>query len=91
MKGKTLIWIALALLAFSSCRDKELDMTLVQKTVFQDATVTAVSAKDAWNVVVVQDEETFVELEYSAFLEDYLQVTMEGEAIHIGFIQHLYL
>lgn len=78
-------------MTLAGCREKELDMTLVQKTVFEDATITAVTAEDAWNVTVVQDGRTYVELEYSAFLEEYLKIKMEAQELNIGFHRYLYL
>ncbi len=88
---RNLIILLLSLLAFTGCREKELDMTLVKKTVFEDATIAAITVKDAWNVTVVQDGRTYVELEYSAFLEDYLKVVMEAQELSIGFYRYLYL
>ena len=90
MKKLSLL-LAVCAMMFTGCREKDLDMTLVQKTVFEDATITAVTAKDAWNVTVVQDERTYVELEYSAFLEEYLKIAMEAQELGIGFYRHLYL
>ena len=89
--NKNFLALLLGLLVFAGCREKELDMTLVQKTVYEDATITAFTAQDAWNVTVVQDERTYVELEYSAFLEEYLKIKMETHELNIGFYRHLYL
>lgn len=88
---KKIILFIIGLMVFSSCREKELDMTLVQKTVYEDATITAVTVKDAWDVTVVQDERTYVELEYSACLEEYLRVIMDAQKLEIGFSAHLNL
>ncbi len=76
---------------FAGCREKELDMTLVQKTVFDGAIIKDITAEDAWDITVVQDEQTYVELEYSAFLEEYLRVTMEARELKIGFSRYLNL
>lgn len=89
--SKKYLVLLLGLLTFVGCREKELDMTLVQKTVYDDATITAVTATDAWNVTIVQDERTYVELEYCAFLEEYLKIQMESYELSIGFYRHLYL
>ena len=78
------------LMVLSSCREKDLDMTSVQKTLYEGATMNEITVEDAWEVKVVQDENTFVELEYSAFLEDYLKVQLNGSALFIGFTRHLY-
>lgn len=82
------LFLILGLMLLLGCRDKELDMTLVQKTMYEGATIDEITVKDAWDVVVVQDENTFVELEYSAFLEDYLKIEKEGTAFSIGFTSH---
>lgn len=89
--NRNLVVLLLSLLAFTGCREKELDMTLVKKTVFEDATITGITVTDAWNVTVVQDGRTYVELEYSAFLEEYLKVVMEAQELSIGFYRYLYL
>lgn len=89
--SKKYLVLLLGLLTFVGCREKELDMTLVQKTLYEDATITSVTATDAWNVTIVQDERTYVELEYSAFLEEYLKIQMESYEFSIGFYRHLYL
>ena len=78
------------LMVLSSCREKDLDMTSVQKTLYEGATMNEITVEDAWEVKVIQDENTFVELEYSAFLEDYLKVQLNGSALFIGFTRHLY-
>lgn len=91
-QGLKYILIFLGLMWFSSCRDKELDMTVMHQTLYEDAVITAITAEDAWNVTVVQDDDrSFVELEYSAFLEEYLQVRMDGQELRIGFSNHLNL
>lgn len=66
-------------------------MTLVQSTLYEGVTIDEIIAEDAWCVIVIQDENTYVELEYSAFLEDYLKVVMDGSALHIGFSRSLNL
>ena len=81
MKKLSLFLLTVCAMMFTGCREKPLDMTVVQKTVFEDATITAVTAKDAWNVTVVQDERTYVELEYSAYLEEYLNIWNESNRL----------
>ena len=84
--------LILGLLTISSCRDKDLDMTVLHKTLYDGAAISEITAEDAWNVTVVQDEgKSFVEMEYSAFLEDYLRVVMEGSELKIGFNRYLNL
>lgn len=85
------LWIVLAGLLFTSCHEKDLDMTVRQKTLYEGAKFNEIVAKDAWNIIVLQDaEHSYVELEYSAFLEDYLKVQLNGESLFIGFTRHLY-
>ena len=80
----------LGLMSLAGCRDKDLDMTLVQKNLYEGATIHEITASDAWDIRVIQDENTFVELEYSAFLEDYLKIQQEGISFQIGFNRSLY-
>lgn len=71
----------------ASCRDKEPDMTLVQGTWYQDYLINEVQADDFWNITIVQDDgPSYVELEYSAFLEEYLRIEHNED----GFF-HFYL
>ena len=77
MKKLFVLLLMMCAMTFAGCREKELDMTLIQKTVYEDATITAITVKDAWNVTVVQDERTYVELENSAFLEEYLKIKLK--------------
>ena len=92
MKKQSIFWIIIGLMLFSSCRDKDLDMTVLHKTLFDGAAITEITAEDAWNVTIVQDaEKSFVELEYSAFLEEYLRVVKEGPELKIGFSRYLNL
>ena len=85
------LWAILAgLLLFTACRDKKLDMTVMHKTLYDGATMNEITVKDAWEVSIIQDSVSYVELEYSAFLEDYLKVQLEGSSLSIGFSNHLY-
>ena len=91
MKRITFFWAIIGLLLFTSCHEKDLDMTVRQKTLYEGAEFNEIVAKDAWNIIVLQDaEHSYVELEYSAFLEDYLKVQLDGSSLFIGFTRHLY-
>lgn len=81
---KPVFFLCVALCFASSCK-KEADMTLMQKTVFQNADIRQIEVSDAWQVTVVSDSITFVELSYSAYLEPYLKAKMEGTQLEIGF------
>ena len=88
---KSVLVIALFLLSFASCK-KDLDMTVLQKTVLEDSDFTCIKAERSWQIEIVQDEKCFVELEYSAYLEPHLkckvtenQIPLIGNVLEIGF------
>ena len=82
----------LALLLMVGCKKKDLDMTVLNKNLLNGAEFTEINVSDAWDVTIVQDEQTSgVTLEYSAFLEEYLNVTLTGKTLNIGFNQSLNL
>ena len=60
-------------------------MTLLQKNVLENADIRQIEVSDAWEVSVIADSNTYVELEYSAYLEPGLNVRMEGSKLEIGF------
>ena len=66
----------------SSCKE-DLDMNLVQKTLFEDSALNAIDADGPWEITVQQDERCFVELEYSAFMESYFVVNCEGNELDL--------
>ena len=86
---KTLLILCIALGVVTSCK-KEVDMTLVQKTVLENVDLRQIEVSDAWQVTVVADSSTFVELEYSAYLEPKLAVRMDGTKLKIGFSGSVY-
>lgn len=81
---KPLLLLCAALCFASSCK-KEVDMTLNQKTVLENADIREIKVSDGWQVTVVADSCTYVELAYSAYLEPYLKAKMAGTQIEIGF------
>lgn len=90
MKTIKTILILCAALCFATACKKEADMTLIQKTVLENADIRQIEVSDAWQVTVVADSSTFVELEYSAYLEPYLKTKMEGPQLEIGFTGKVY-
>lgn len=80
-------------MVLTACKKAEkLDMTVVSKSVLEGADFTEISVTDAWNVSIVQDDQVSgVELEYSAFLEEYLDVKQTGNLLSIGFNTELNL
>lgn len=83
------LFLCVALCFASSCK-KEVDMTLIQKNVLPNADIRQIEVSNAWQVTVVADSNTFVELEYSAYLEPGLKVRMEGTKLEIGFTGKVY-
>lgn len=85
MKALKPILFLCAVLCFATSCKKEVDMTFTQKTVLENADVRQIEVSDAWQVTIVADSSTYVELEYSAYLEQVLAVKMEGTKLEVGF------
>ena len=86
---KTILILCVALCFATSCK-KEVDMTLVQKTLFENADISEIYIFDGWEVTIVADNHSYVELEYSAYLEPGLKVEMEEDArLEIGFTSNV--
>lgn len=82
---KRIAFILIGLIAFTACKkDKEPDMTVMNKTLYENAAMNEITAEDAWCVQIIQDSISYVELEYSAFLEEYLRVTLEATTLNIS-------
>ena len=90
MKAIKPILLLCAALCFATACKKEVDMTILQKTVLENADIRQIEVSDAWQVTVVADSSTFVELEYSAYLEPYLKTKMESTQLEIGFTGKVY-
>lgn len=87
---KTILIICAALCITTSCK-KEADMTLAQKTVLENNTLRQIHTDGAWEVAFVYDSlNAYVELEYSAYLEDYVSVKETNGWLSIGFSQPIY-
>lgn len=86
---KTILILCVALCFATSCQ-KEVDMTLVQKTALENADIRQIEVSDAWQVNVVADSNTYVELEYSAYLEESIRTKMDGTQLEIGFTGNVY-
>ena len=86
---KTLLILCAAFCLVTSCK-KEVDLTLVQQTVLENVDIRQIEVSDAWQVTMVADSSTFVELEYSAYLEPKLDVRMDGTQLEIGFSGNVY-
>lgn len=87
---KTILILCAALCFAASCK-KQVDMTLKQKTVLENADIQQIAVSHAWPVTVVYDStQTFVELEFSAYLEPYIKVRMDGTKLEVGFTGKVY-
>ena len=86
---KPFLILCVALCFATSCK-KDVDMTLVQKTALENVDIRQIEVSDAWQVKVVADSNTYVVLEYSAYLENNLKAKMEGTKLEIGFAGNVY-
>lgn len=82
---RNIIIICATIGCFVSCK-KEVDMTLVQKTVYENTDIAMFHIDDAWEVTFVYDSlNSYVELEYSAYLEEHVSVWDTNGWLDIGF------
>ncbi len=86
---KPILFLFMALCFATSCK-KEADMTLIQKTVFENADIREIEVSDGWQVTVVADSCTYVELAYSAYLEPYVKAKMNDTHLELGFMIKTY-
>lgn len=87
---KTLLILCAALCFITSCK-KEPDMTLKQKTMYENNDISLFHVDDAWDVTFVYDSlNSYVELEYSAYLEEYVSVWDTNGWLNIGFRGSVY-
>jgi len=63
---KPILILCIAICFTTSCK-KEVDMTVMQKTLFENADIRQIEIGDAWQVTIVADTVTFVQVEYSAY------------------------
>lgn len=86
---KTILILCITLCVITSCK-KEVDMTLMQQTLLENTDIRQIKVGDGWEVNVIADSSTFVELEYSAYLEESLKMQMAGTCLEIGFAESTY-
>ena len=87
---KTILIFCTALCFIISCK-KEPDMTLRQKTAYENNDISLFHIDDAWDVSFVYDSlNSYVELEYSAYLEEYVSVWDTNGWLNIGFRGSVY-
>lgn len=91
MKAIKPILLICAALCFATACKKDVDMTLVQKTVYENTDISLFHVDDAWDVTFVYDSlNSYVELEYSAYLEEYVSVWDTNGWLDIGFRGSVY-
>lgn len=90
MKALKPILLLCAALCFVASCNKDVDMTLVQKTLFENADIRQIEVSDGWQVTVVADSCTYVELAYSAYLEPYVKAKMNDTHLELGFMLKTY-
>ena len=87
MKRRVFIWVIIGLVSFASCSDREPDMTLVQETRYRDYLINQIQVEDVWDLTVVQDDgPSYVDLEYSAYLHDYLHILYNENGLFHAFL-----
>lgn len=87
---RTTLILCATICCFVSCK-KEVDMTLVQKTVYENNDLSLFHVDDGWDVTFVYDSlNSYVELEYSAYLENYVSVRDINNWLNIGFTGKVY-
>lgn len=74
---KTITLICAMLCLCSSCK-KDLDMTLLKSTLLNGTAFSSIQATEAFEIKVVKDESSFVELECSAYLNEYIICKVEN-------------
>lgn len=80
---KTIVLICVAACFLSSCK-KELDMTVLKSTLLEGKQITSIHAKEAFEIKVVNDESTFVEMECSAYLNEYIICKVENGCLTLS-------
>lgn len=87
---KPILILCVALCFATSCK-KDPDMTLVQKTVYENNDLSLFHLDNGWEVTFIYDSlKSFVELDYSAYLEEYVHVWDTNGWLSIGFNKPVY-
>lgn len=84
LKVASRLCFLLMLFSLNACR-KEADMSLMQSNMLENSVIQGLNVDDQWSVTVVQsDGDNHVELEYSAYLKDDIEVSMDGDVLNVG-------
>ena len=91
MKTLNPVLLLCVALCFATACKKEVDMTLKQKIVYENNDLSLFHVDDAWDVTFVYDSlNSYIELEYSAYLEEYVSVWDTNGWLDIGFKGSVY-
>ncbi len=80
---KTITLICAIFCLCSSCK-KDLDMTLLKSTLLSGTAFSSIQASEAFEITVVKDENSFVEMECSAYLNDYIICKVENGCLTLS-------
>ena len=84
MKRQNIIaLICVALCILSSCK-KDLDMTLLKSTLLNGTSFSSIQVDEAFEVSIVKDENAFVEVECSAYLNEYIICQVENGCLTLS-------
>ncbi|MGP1445955.1 MAG: GIN domain-containing protein [Candidatus Limimorpha sp.] len=91
MRKAFFAFATLSLVALASCT-KELDMTLVSKTLYENSAIDAIEAEQYWILNVVADSNSNgVKVEYSAYLDEYLDISLNNGLLKLAFKNQPYM
>lgn len=88
MKRLSKIYFMLAALfvLFSTSCEKEPDMTLVSKTLYEDRAIKVIDAEQYWLLTIITDStKRGIHVEYSAYLDEYLDISLDNGLLKLGF------
>lgn len=80
---KTIFLICAMLCLCASCK-KDLDMTLLKSTLLSGMDFSSIRASEAFEIKVVKDENSFVEMECSAYLNEYIICKVENGCLDLS-------
>lgn len=84
MKHLKIISVICIMFCFCSSCKKDLDMTLLKSTLLNGTTFLSIQASEAFEITVVKDESSFVEMECSAYLNDYIICKVENGCLTLS-------
>lgn len=80
---KTIVLACMAVYLFSACK-RELEMNLLQSILMEEMEINSIHAEEAFEIKVVYDERSFVEMECSAYLKEYIICKVENGCLTLS-------